>query len=677
MQSLPLPATQGHTSTTWKQPDLSGESTLGDIFEHHARNSPSHLWAVWQDQTVPGDDNRGKVSYADWWNAIQRASKFLLQQCDLPRNPTSPDDRCTVAIFATTDPLSYTVLVQAIIYLGHIAFPLSIRHSVETVVHLLQATHCTQIIVAGGEPIQKVIHDVSQQINGHATTPQGLRIIDAPRFGALFPKHGPATSQEAEEITPIAQPRKPAMSEIALILHSSGSTRFPKTIHITHASCIDWMRIPWYGEHDMCGSVLGVPSLPPFHAMGVFAYFWIALGSGVVVGVFDPTAPPKAPSPENVLVGLKGTKSDWTLVVPSFLEAWANDSAAVVYLSTLKHVIYAGGPIPTGVEGKLVSRGVNLVVLYAATEFGCPHVFCPHEWQSGWLTFSTQNGHKLLPQDQDRVYELVMVAHDQYRPSATNVPGSAEYATNDLIELHPENKNLFGVIGRIDDQVMLSTGEKTNSGPIERIIPTSPMVDHAVVFGRGKTQNGILVQPSQGNEIDPNDKIAVARFRTALWDKVGEANAFAPQYSHIFKEMILITSVNKLMPLTAKNTVIRKVALALYESEIEACYAAVDDSAGAAANIPIPTTWNDEEALRFVRRVVAKVMKKEEPPSDEEDLFQNGFDSLQATYLRNSLVTILRSTRGERVTRLPPDFVFAHPTIRSLASSISSLASVS
>ncbi|KAG8993213.1 hypothetical protein FRB93_002050 [Tulasnella sp. JGI-2019a] len=79
MQSLELPTTQGYSSTTWKRPDLSGASTLGDIFEHHAHNSPSHLWAVWHDPSVSEDDKRGKIFYADWWDAVQQASRFLMK----------------------------------------------------------------------------------------------------------------------------------------------------------------------------------------------------------------------------------------------------------------------------------------------------------------------------------------------------------------------------------------------------------------------------------------------------------------------------------------------------------------------------------------------------------------------------------------------------------------------
>ncbi|KAG8877546.1 hypothetical protein FRB98_006666, partial [Tulasnella sp. 332] len=676
-----LPTPQGTTSLTWKAPDLSGASTVGEIFQHHAINSSSHLWAVWEDHNAPthDSDKRAKLSYADWWNGVQNAAKFLLDYGDLPANPTRPEDRRIIALFATLDPLTYFVLIHAIIILGHTAFPISTRNSVAAVVYLLQETKSERLIVAGGEPIREVVRGVILQISEQAARSIPLKVIDAPTFGALFPKHGPAMYQDAEASKPIELlTRKPAMSEVALILHSSGSTGFPKPIRFSHLCIVEWMRIPWYGEHDICGTLLGVPSLPPFHAMGSCAMLFFAFGCGTVAGVFDPIGPPTSPSPEAILSSLKATKADWTLVVPSFLEAWSTDEEAIAYLSTLDYVMYAGGAIPKGVEETLTSQGVKLVVLYAATEFGCPHVFGPHEGRAGWLRFSRQHKHRLLSQDQERTYELVVAANEHYTPSATNVPGAVEYTTSDLIELHPEDDNFFRVIGRVDDQIILSTGEKTNAGPIEQIIRSSKLVEHAVLFGRAKAQNGILLQPTQGNEVDPNDEAQVTKFRSAVWDKVKEANAFAPQHSHIFKEMIIVTSPNKLIPLTPKQTVMRKKALVLYEPEIEACYAAQEQSSEAAGDVSVPMTWDDEETSIFMRRLVARVMERSKAPSDEADLFQNGLDSLRATYLRNSVVAVLRSTHSDpQISRLPPDFVFAHPTIQSLSSAISSIASAS
>ena len=46
------------------------------------------------------------------------------------------------------------------------------------------------------------------------------------------------------------------------------------------------------------------------------------------------------------------------------------------------------------------------------------------------------------------------------------IDGKPAYATSDLLEQHPTKPHLFRVFGRVDDQLMLSTGEKTNPAPL-------------------------------------------------------------------------------------------------------------------------------------------------------------------------------------------------------------------
>lgn len=41
-----------------------------------------------------------------------------------------------------------------------------------------------------------------------------------------------------------------------------------------------------------------------------------------------------------------------------------------------------------------------------------------------------------------------------------NVDGIDAYATNDLLEPHPTREGFWKVYGRVDDQIMLSNGEK-------------------------------------------------------------------------------------------------------------------------------------------------------------------------------------------------------------------------
>ena len=51
-----------------------------------------------------------------------------------------------------------------------------------------------------------------------------------------------------------------------------------------------------------------------------------------------------------------------------------------------------------------------------------------------------------------------------------------------------------------------------------------------------------------------------------------EANAIAPAFAKIFKEMIIVTDTARPLPRAGKGTVIRKQALSLYEKEVEAVY---------------------------------------------------------------------------------------------------------
>ncbi|KAG8887202.1 hypothetical protein FRB98_000364 [Tulasnella sp. 332] len=637
--SSQFPNPQGLHSKTWTAPDLSGSSTLGEIFQHHATYSSSHLRVVWEDQDAPGDVKRSGLTYANWWRGLQRAAKFVIGRFGLQPGASEP---IAIGIFATIDTVTYAALVEAIVLLGHTAFPISSRNSVAAVVHLLNQTKCSHLLFCGGEPIVAVVNAVSKEMNGKASDGKAVQVREAPSFEMLFPMYGPSGKDDGE--TNVAPLRKSSAKEPAIILHSSGSTSFPKPIKLSHEGCVQsLMTLIWYGEGEVCGRVYGAFSLPQFHLMGLFGMICGPHGSGFIPSLFKPGGPPPTISPEAVLRGLKATRSDIVLAVPSFYETWAEDEETMKYLATLASAMYGGGPLAEYAGKALVSRGVKLTSHYGATEIGIityGGIFKEYSGCFDWMTFSKMSSRRLIPQEplggEKGTYELVIVANDHYKPAVSTIDGEHAFETRDLIILHPDNDNLFKIIGRVDDQLMLSTGEKTNPGPIENILVSSPLIQQAVMFGRGRNQNGVILKPSEGHEIDPNDEKQLSEFRSAVWDK-----------------MILVTAPGKPLPLTPKGTVMRKGALVLYEPEIEACYTAV------------------EHASNLVR----KVLERENIPADEDDLFQNGLDSLRATYLRNSLTAALRTAQNPKGARLPSNFVFQHPTIASISQTISSLAS--
>jgi acyl-CoA synthetase (AMP-forming)/AMP-acid ligase II len=120
-------------------------------------------------------------------------------------------------------------------------------------------------------------------------------------------------------------------------------------------------------------------------------------------------------------------------------------------------------------------------------------------------------------------------------------------------------------------------GEKTVPGPIESVLLAHPRIMGAVVFGRERNQTGVLIEPT--NALDLADAAERVRFLNDIWcaashssegaqltrwhcrPAVEHANADAPAFARIWKEMILFASPDKPLPRAAKSTVNRKAAL--------------------------------------------------------------------------------------------------------------------
>lgn len=62
---------------------------------------------------------------------------------------------------------------------------------------------------------------------------------------------------------------------------------------------------------------------------------------------------------------------------------------------------------------------------------------------------------------------------------------------------------------------MLSTGEKTNPGPMESIIRGHPAVKNAIYFGRGRFHNGVLIELGQPKKI--NTDAELSKMRNTVW----------------------------------------------------------------------------------------------------------------------------------------------------------------
>ncbi len=88
--------------------------------------------------------------------------------------------------------------------------------------------------------------------------------------------------------------------------------------------------------------------------------------------------------------------------------------------------------------------------------------------------------------------------------------------------------------------------------------------------------------------------------------------------------MILVTSPYKPFTYTSKGAPRRHAIIEDYAPEIDALYAAVEESAQVEVDQPAPQAWDADETNRFVRALVTKVLGKS--VDDAQDLFQHGCD---------------------------------------------------
>ncbi|KAJ5622949.1 acetyl-CoA synthetase-like protein [Penicillium lividum] len=486
-------------------------------------------------------------------------------------------------------------------------------------------------------------------------------LAEAPLFEDLFDLHDDPVSCYSPSLNTLQSDFD--SSETALIIHSSGSTGFPKPIPLSHLGVLQWARIPCYGHHDLCGKRIGIQSAPPFHGMGFFHVLGYPLACGSQVACFPPQEPPVRPTPERVLEAWKNTGVQIGTGPP----LKSRYPEAVRFLTTLEWLRTGGGPLPTPIGNALVAQGIRLLNGWGTTEVGVLSQPAPKEpYGKDWEYIQvTRNAKPIFEKHGDNTYEICFPCTPTHYPSVFNDTKNWIYRTSDLVEMHPTKPGFFKVVGRADDQLMLSTGEKTNPGPLENIIKGNNLVDNILYFGRGRFHNGILVQPSSGQEIDVTDDAEVAKYRNAIWPSVSQANDIAPTHSRIFKEMILIASRVKPLPLTPKGTISRPRALELYANEIDAIYEAVESSAN--SGIALPRLISLESLTRYVQDLVTGVMRPDGGELDvEKDIFLQGCDSLQATMIRNRLLATLRS-KGKDVKIIPANWVYLNSTLPLLS----------
>ncbi|KAF7340998.1 Acetyl-CoA synthetase-like protein [Mycena sanguinolenta] len=586
-----------------------------------------------------------------------------------------------VAIVALADVLVYHTIVAGCLVAGLRPFLIFHRQPNAAITHLLTNIGSHRVLTTKSS-LGSLIDQVSADLSA-MDPPYDCSFDEIPLLGQLYPRLGREIVHDSFVPYP-SPPLRTAVDEVALYAHSSGSTGFPKCIPLTHRTLTHYVARGTQAQAREISPRHAVGALPPAHTWGMVSQLMDPLLNGGTACVYPPASTatkyriPPTPTSQNLIKNAKMANATGLNAVSALMAEWQS-LEDIAYLKTLALLIHCGGPLPSSVGDFLINQGINMVTVYGGTEFGAVTDIKvrqaerdAEEWN--WIRFSDHVNIRWVPQGEGVFECQFLTIPERHQVSVENLPDVKGYSTKDLFKRHPTKPDLYRmrVVGRLDDVITMANGEKTVPGPMEELILTCPSIDATIIFGRERSQIGVLIEPTRDYAIDPRDEHQLVNYRNLIWPIIEKANEIAPAYARIYKEMILVTQPGKPLLRASKGTLLRKQSLILYEQEIEELYDAVEASGNTASNIEPPPSWSSQDLQAWLQTHASLVADKD--IRGGRDLFEQGFDSLNATFLRHRIMSALKTSGDNQAAQnISLNFIYAHPTIEELASAIITL----
>ncbi|BEI91212.1 uncharacterized protein CcaverHIS019_0400320 [Cutaneotrichosporon cavernicola] len=586
-------------------------------------------------------DELQTLTYSDISRAVDRLSAHYaglnLQPSCTPGQLPPPR---VIAVLVTTA-IDESLLEMALARLGLTALLVSVNNSVAAVAHLCKITKANHIIYG-----PKFASTVAQAQSLLSKEGISLQLVKDKRF----PLWGPGGVREAE-IAPFPARLTPEeeSKRACVILHSSGSTGFPKPVYVTHYGLI--------ANAAVSVPKTGFSALPLFHGFGHFSIFR-CIYHGKAFTLFPPHLPITAGNIVRV-INASPTRPVQHFAVPYVLKLLAETQEGVASLARMEAVSFAGAAVPDDLGDRLVAAGVPLFSQYGTTETGALMTSNrDFKTDKAWNYVRNEglisNYLDLEPRGSN-TFEVV-VKDGWPAKIMSNRPDGA-YATKDLVVRHPDHPTWLKYVGRLDDTLTLTLGEKTNPAPLELDIRgNSPLVQECIVFGDGRPQVGALILPSDAGAALAHDRAA---FIDAIWPVIADANSRAPTHSRILPEMVEILPPGTDIPVATKMSILRPACYRKFADVIDGVYVRFEQGTG----LPKRDITNQEEMEAFLSDTLRVTLGEVEGLERDTDLFAFGVDSLQATRVRNALQKDLElggATLGQNI-------VYDHPSIAQLA----------
>ncbi|KAG6864883.1 putative NRPS-like protein biosynthetic cluster [Blastosporella zonata] len=624
-----------------------GVKSVPELVEFAASYNPDHIFGV---QNRGGGDSPCQISFSQLQGAVEYASWWLVSSGCTTERTRRDQKPAPVGILLGSD-IGIFIYMAALLRIGTPVLLLSGRLTPVAIAHLLKETSPSCVLISShvarsSKEALALLHS-----EGSSSVPAFLHALGYEDL--LTPDH----ERQDIKIPPVYTAwRRDDLD--ALVMHSSGTTGLPKPIYhgqtypLMFATC---HRLP--EQQEPFGYVAS--TLPLYHGFGFLApSLSLSIGMPFIL-------PPASvvPTGKTTLRSLEANNARYLFTVPSILEEIARLAGGVGLeaLKDLEIVATGGAPMKESVGTEIAAAGIKLLNHWGCTELGgiapIERVVRGYDWH--YVKPRTDTGITMIPVD-DGTKAFRLVAFP---------PGwSQPFEVQDLLIANPHDSEQYRIMGRSDDLLVLSTGEKVRPTNLEHAVAEHPSVKEVMAFGAGQVSLGLLIELSADsfNSADVHQPEARANIIASLQPYLELGNSFTDKHGKVSNEMVILTRENtKPFARTDKGSLSRKSILAEFDQEIKLCY----DRAEVQNVVPFPSLYASDgyALLECIRTVVHNIAGNDDIP-DSIDLFEAGMDSLQASRLRRHILNALRITPDLTVPvqDLDADFCFENSSIEKL-----------
>lgn len=345
--------------------------------------------------------------------------------------------------------------------------------------------------------------------------------------------------------------------------------------------------------------------------------------------------------------------------VPYILQMMSKDKEALMRLGEMKMVGVGGAALPQSIGDSLVARGVKLVSRFGSAECGfLMSSYRDFRNDQDWTFLRSDDSETYLSfEDRDEGLSELVISPSWPCLSISNREDGS-YATADLFEPHPSLENSWKYHSRFDSQIVLSTGKKFDTSPIEdAVVSQVQCLQGMLVFGTDKPYPGALLFPH--NPVSSETGVI-----EDVWKVLQPMNEHFQIHSRLSKSSLVVIEHHQdeaPLPKSSKGTVLRSQAEQLYQKQILSIY----ESANSVERKRIESNTapvNDVDILKATSDAVTRTMGRQ--VDIDQDLYEQGVDSVACAQIRGILNTTIASTKQ---SDLPMNVVYDCGSVRSLA----------